>query len=134
MWPTLWNLFHVTILAPRNWRWFLHFLKICGSLAHTVQTHISCSMPYFFTCTIQINTKSKDFALIGNFQTSKSLNIREREYRCLCSYYVINTYASLTLCSRATTKVVFPVTRFDPRSRLSSFSHAPFCECVCRQV
>jgi hypothetical protein len=23
------------------------------------------------------------------------LNIREREYRCLCSYYVINTYASL---------------------------------------
>jgi hypothetical protein len=32
--------------------------------------------------------------MIGNFQTSKSLNIREREYRCLCSYYVINTYAS----------------------------------------
>jgi hypothetical protein len=23
------------------------------------------------------------------------LNVREREYRCLCSYYVINTYASL---------------------------------------
>jgi hypothetical protein len=42
--------------------------------------------------------------------------------------------ASLTLCSRATTKVVFSVTRFDPRSQLSSFSHAPFCECVCRQV
>jgi hypothetical protein len=34
----------------------------------------------------------------------------------------------LTLCSRATTKVVFSVTRFDPRSPLSSFSHAPFCE------
>jgi hypothetical protein len=33
--------------------------------------------------------------MIGSFQTSKSLNIREREYRCLCSYYVINTYASL---------------------------------------
>jgi hypothetical protein len=33
--------------------------------------------------------------LIRNFQTPKSLNIREREYRCLCSYYVINTYASL---------------------------------------
>jgi hypothetical protein len=33
--------------------------------------------------------------MIGNFQTPKSLNIREREYRCLCSYYVINTYASL---------------------------------------
>jgi hypothetical protein len=33
--------------------------------------------------------------MIGNFQTSKSLNVREREYRCLCSYYVINTYASL---------------------------------------
>jgi hypothetical protein len=23
------------------------------------------------------------------------LNVREMEYRCLCSYYVINTYASL---------------------------------------
>jgi hypothetical protein len=23
------------------------------------------------------------------------LNVREREYRCLCSYCVINTYASL---------------------------------------
>jgi hypothetical protein len=33
--------------------------------------------------------------MIGNFQTSKSLIIREREYRCLCSYYVINIYASL---------------------------------------
>jgi hypothetical protein len=33
--------------------------------------------------------------MIGNFQTSKYLSIREREYRCLCSYYVINTYASL---------------------------------------
>jgi hypothetical protein len=33
--------------------------------------------------------------MIGNFQTSKCLNIREREYRCLCSCYVINTYASL---------------------------------------
>jgi hypothetical protein len=33
--------------------------------------------------------------MIGNFRTSKSLNVREREYRCLCSYYVINTYASL---------------------------------------
>jgi hypothetical protein len=31
--------------------------------------------------------------MIGNFQTSKSLNVREREYRCLCSCYVINTYA-----------------------------------------
>jgi hypothetical protein len=29
--------------------------------------------------------------MIGNFRTSKSLNVREREYRCLCSYYVINT-------------------------------------------
>jgi hypothetical protein len=29
------------------------------------------------------------------FWTSKSLNVREREYRCLCSYYIINTYASL---------------------------------------
>jgi hypothetical protein len=33
--------------------------------------------------------------MIGNFQTSKSLNVRKRKYRCLCSYYVINTYASL---------------------------------------
>jgi hypothetical protein len=33
--------------------------------------------------------------MIGNFQTSKSLNVREREYRRLRSYYVINTYASL---------------------------------------
>jgi hypothetical protein len=33
--------------------------------------------------------------MIGNFQASKSLNVREREYRCLCSYYVIKTYASL---------------------------------------
>jgi hypothetical protein len=33
--------------------------------------------------------------MIGNFQTSKSFNVREREYRCLCSCYVINTYASL---------------------------------------
>jgi hypothetical protein len=41
---------------------------------------------------------------------------------------------SLTLCSRATTKVVFSVTRFDPQSQLSLFSHAPFCECICRQV
>jgi hypothetical protein len=32
--------------------------------------------------------------MIGNFQTSKSLNIREREYSCLCPY-VINTYAIL---------------------------------------
>jgi hypothetical protein len=23
------------------------------------------------------------------------LNVREREYRCLCSYYVINTFGSL---------------------------------------
>jgi hypothetical protein len=40
----------------------------------------------------------------------------------------------LTLCSRATTKVVFSVNQFDPRSRLSSFSHTPFYECVCQQV
>jgi hypothetical protein len=33
--------------------------------------------------------------MIVNFQTSKSLNVREKEYRCLCSYYVINTYDSL---------------------------------------
>jgi hypothetical protein len=33
--------------------------------------------------------------MIRNFQTPKSLKVREREYRCLCSYYVINTYASL---------------------------------------
>jgi hypothetical protein len=33
--------------------------------------------------------------MIGNFQTSKPLNIREREYRCLCAYYVVNTYANL---------------------------------------
>jgi hypothetical protein len=33
--------------------------------------------------------------MIGNFQTSKSFNVWEREYRCLCSYYVINTYGSL---------------------------------------
>jgi hypothetical protein len=33
--------------------------------------------------------------MIGNFQTSKYLNVREREYRYLCSDYVINTYASL---------------------------------------
>jgi hypothetical protein len=33
--------------------------------------------------------------MIGNFPTSKSLNVGEREYSCLCSYYVINTYASL---------------------------------------
>jgi hypothetical protein len=46
----------------------------------------------------------------------------------------LRSSASLTLCSWATTKVVFSVTRFDPRLRLSSFSHAPFCECVCRQV
>jgi hypothetical protein len=45
----------------------------------------------------------------------------------------LNSNFLLTLCSRATTKVVFSVTRFDPRSRLS-FSHALFCECVCRQV
>jgi hypothetical protein len=33
--------------------------------------------------------------MIRNIQTSKSLNVQEREYRCLCSYYVLNTYASL---------------------------------------
>jgi hypothetical protein len=33
--------------------------------------------------------------MIRNFQTSKSLKVRERDYRCLCSYYVINTHASL---------------------------------------
>jgi hypothetical protein len=33
--------------------------------------------------------------MIGNFRTSKSLNVREREYCCFCSYYVIDTYASL---------------------------------------
>jgi hypothetical protein len=33
--------------------------------------------------------------MVGNFYTSKSLDILERKYRCLCSYYVINTYASL---------------------------------------
>jgi hypothetical protein len=33
--------------------------------------------------------------MVGNFQTSKTLNVREMEYRCLCSYYVINTYTSL---------------------------------------
>jgi hypothetical protein len=33
--------------------------------------------------------------MLGNFQTSTCLNVREREYRRLCSYYVINTYASL---------------------------------------
>jgi hypothetical protein len=31
--------------------------------------------------------------MIGNFQTSKSLNFQEREY--IMWYYVINTYASL---------------------------------------
>jgi hypothetical protein len=30
--------------------------------------------------------------MIGNFQTSKSLNVREKEYRCLGSYYVLTTY------------------------------------------
>jgi hypothetical protein len=44
------------------------------------------------------------------------------------------SYMNLTLCSRATTKVIFSVTRFDPRSQLSSFSCTLFCECVCRQV
>jgi hypothetical protein len=40
----------------------------------------------------------------------------------------------LSLCSRAMTKVVFSVTRFNPRLQLSLFFRAPFCECVCRQV
>jgi hypothetical protein len=40
----------------------------------------------------------------------------------------------LTLCSQAMIKVIFSVTRFDPRLRLSSFSHTLFCECVCQQV
>jgi hypothetical protein len=52
-------------------------------------------------------------------------------YSTNCSLLV---FVLLTLRSRATTKVVFSVNRFDPRSRLSSFSHAPFCECICRQV
>jgi hypothetical protein len=43
--------------------------------------------------------------MIGNFQTSKSLNIREREYRCLCLYCVINTYASLMYVLKKTGKV-----------------------------
>jgi hypothetical protein len=29
------------------------------------------------------------------FSDIEILNVREREYRCLCTYYVINTYASL---------------------------------------
>jgi hypothetical protein len=33
--------------------------------------------------------------MIGNFQPPKSLNIRERKYRCLCSHYVINTFDGL---------------------------------------
>ena len=41
---------------------------------------------------------------------------------------------SLTLCSRATTKVAFSVTRFSARSRLSSFSHTSSSKCVCQQV
>ena len=43
-------------------------------------------------------------------------------------------YNLLTLCSRATTKVAFSVTRFSARSRLSSFSHTSSCKCVCQQV
>jgi hypothetical protein len=29
------------------------------------------------------------------FSDIEIFDVREREYRCLCSYYVINTYASL---------------------------------------
>jgi hypothetical protein len=36
-----------------------------------------------------IHTNDREFSDIEIF------NVREREYRCLCSYYVINTYASL---------------------------------------
>jgi hypothetical protein len=45
--------------------------------------------------------------MIGNFQTSKSLNIRKREYRCLCAYYVINTYASLMYELTKNWKVIY---------------------------
>jgi hypothetical protein len=41
------------------------------------------------------------------------------------------SFLPLTLFSRATTKVVFSVTLFDPQSQPSSFSHAPFCVGKC---
>jgi hypothetical protein len=52
--------------------------------------------------------------IIGNFQTSKSLNIREREYRCLCSYYVINNYASLMCELKKKLKRYLRVNLFGP--------------------
>lgn len=27
---SLWNLFHITLLLPRNWRWLLDFWEVCG--------------------------------------------------------------------------------------------------------
>jgi hypothetical protein len=67
---------------------------------------------------------------VQNCENSRGISLVNIAYRVLS----IVLYGRLTLCSRATTKVIFSVTRFDSLSRLSSFSHAPFCECVCRQV
>jgi hypothetical protein len=52
--------------------------------------------------------------MIGNFQTSKCLNIWEREYRCLCSYYVINTYASLMYELKKKMEMYLRVNLFGP--------------------
>jgi hypothetical protein len=32
-WCSLWNLLHVTLLAPRIWRWHLHLWTVCEPLA-----------------------------------------------------------------------------------------------------
>jgi hypothetical protein len=34
----IWNLHHVTLLAPRILRWLLHFLKICAPLPIVIKT------------------------------------------------------------------------------------------------
>jgi hypothetical protein len=56
--------------------------------------------------------------MIGNFQTLKSLNVREREYRCLCSYYVINTYASLMYELKNNWKGIYEYICWAPGPRL----------------
>jgi len=55
MWPTVWNLLHVTTLAPRSLRWFLDFflnLWIPGIQCPETDTSL-CSLLSFFTCKIK---------------------------------------------------------------------------------
>jgi len=43
-WSLVQNLRHVTLLAPRMWRWFLDSWKICGLLSYAMIWSCTCTL------------------------------------------------------------------------------------------